>query len=211
MRVLVPTQVPRAVKDRARFPAEPLFGDFDEDELSQIALGPGDSHYEWSFSVDGFDDDSQVDVPAFVTPEPEPKQVQAASKSSNALRVASREWAGARSEEPQQIQAAKVKSALAATPVAIMGGKGQFVAVWSRYQLVTTLGFGAAAFLVLGFLLLNTSVGGHALTPATSTLVVGFLGAVAFVLLSLTALALNFVLIEVARDLRRLQNDLEGP
>ncbi len=209
--MLVPTQGSRAVNDVARFPAHPLYRSLYEDDSSEIALGPGDSHIEWSFNVGPFVDDSQVDVPAFIAPQPEPKQIQPpsmSSASSSASRVGSGESGVARSEEPKRIQAASGSDVLAAKPVPIIRGNGRFVDIWSRYHLFTTIGFGALAFLVLGFLLLKSCTGGQVITPATSTLVVGLLGTVAFVLLSLIGLALNFLLIELACDLRRLHNDL---
>jgi len=205
--VRVPAQGPRAVDDCARFPAHPLYRSLYEDDSSEIESGPGDSHFEWSYNVGAFDDDSQVDVPAFVAPEPEPKQIEAASVSL-AARVGNGAVGGARSEEPKQIQVASVSKVLAAQPVPIMRWNGRFVDFWSRYQLVTTLGFGALASGVLGFFLLNASIAGNSLAPATSTLVVGFIGTVAFVLISLNGLALNSLLIDLARELRRLQNDL---
>jgi len=171
-------------------------------------LGPGDSQYVWSFGVEGFaDDDSQVELPAIGTPEHEPKQIRAAS-NGRASRLGSGEWSVGRSEVSNHVPAPTVSNVPAAKPPSILGGNGRVVGIWSRYQLVVTLAFGALAFAILGFLLLKSSIGGHAVTPETSTLVVGLLGTAAFVLLSLTGFALNFLLIEIARDLRRLHHDL---
>ena len=207
--VLVPTHGSRAVNDFARFPAHPLFRSLYEDDSSEIVRGPGDSNAEWSFNVGAFvDHDSQVDVPAFVAPQPEPTQIQPANMTS-ASRVGSLELGGARSEEPKRIPAASGGDVLAAKPIPNIGGSRRFVGIWSRYHLFTTIGFAALAFLVLGFFLLKTFTGGQALDPATSTLVVGLLGTAAFALLSLTGFVLHVVLIELACDLRRLRDDLE--
>jgi hypothetical protein len=99
--------------------------------------------------------------------------------------------------------------ALAAKSIGSAAGQGRLVELWSRLQLPVTLGFGAIALGVLGFLCLRSSIGGQSPSAATSALLVGFLGTVAFVLLSVSAIVLNGLLVELTRDLRQLKKELD--
>ncbi len=221
---LAPPEDASPASDLARHSAEPLVDAFEDYDSSEIELGPGDSQYELTSGAEGFaDDDSQVDLPALAPGPREPKRFQAAGVA-NGSTAGSVPWeigigespkpnrpgrhhnatilaSGSESDPPER---AAFREVPGAKPVLFFTSNGRFVHIWSRYQLVTTLAFGATALCILGFFVLRSSIGGQPLTPATSTLVVGLLGTVAFVLLSLTAIVLSALLSELARDLRRL-------
>lgn len=80
MPALVPARNAPAVADHSRLAADPRNDGFEDFDSSEIALRPGDSHYELSSNFQGFaDDDSQVDLPAFDPPEQEPTRIHVAS------------------------------------------------------------------------------------------------------------------------------------
>jgi len=177
-----PNQKAAIANDRSRLATEPLIGGFDDHDYSEIELGPGDSQYELSSGGEAFPDyDSQAELPAI----------------------------GSRQADPIPIPATDLRNARSSKPAPIVPWYGRLVEIWTRYQIVVTLGYGALGIVVLGFCLIRTSFGGQSLTPASSSLVVGFLGAIAFVLLSLSGLAQSILLIDLARRLRRLHNDFD--
>jgi hypothetical protein len=210
-------------------PATHLTESFEDDYYSDLELGPGDSQYELSANFDGFaDDDSQVDMPTIASPQYQPKQIEppGAGKVAQA-RIAER--IGGRHDEPNQLQtatysstptlgngndlnhlpAARLSEALVPKPTPFAVRHARFVDLWSRYQLFATLAFGAVGIGIFGFFLLSSSIGGQAVRPAILVLVVGFLGTVAFVLLSLTAIVLSALVSELCRGLRIRENDLD--
>jgi hypothetical protein len=203
----LPVVVPAGRKDTARefgrFSDEDLIDGSDDYGSSEFGLGPGDSQYELSAIVEGVaDEDSHDDLPAIEPPRPEPKQIQP-------IRVESL----SRSENrggTTQLRPAEESTALVATPTPEYSRNRRFADIWSRCQLVATLSFGAVAIVVLGLLLLKSAVGGQSLSAATSALVVGLLGTIGLVLLSLTGLVQSALLAELARDLRRLHKELDG-
>jgi hypothetical protein len=182
-----------------------------------------------SANFEGFDDDdSQVDMPTIASPQYQPKQIEAPGAGKVAQpRTAERN--GGRHDEPNQLetatysspptlgngndlnhlQAARLSDALVPKPTPFSVRHARFVDLWSRYQLFATLAFGGVASGIFGFFLLSSSIAGQTVRPAILVLVVGFLGTVAFVLLSLTAIVLNALVSELCRGLRSRENHLD--
>jgi hypothetical protein len=75
----------------------------------------------------------------------------------------------------------------------------------SRFQFFVVWGFGGLALLLFVLLLVRTWNGGTLLESIPS-LVVGFVGTVAFLLVSSTIMALNLLLADLARNLRKLKD-----
>jgi hypothetical protein len=187
--VTVPTQV-----DGAELPAlehAPLAGSatdsgmFPLDDLAARedsgfgALGDiiGDSHYELGAISDDVSD-SQIDLPAFAADD--------------------LDW-----DEPQsapQLNRDGVRRALGASGLVQIGP----IEAWGRYHLYVALGFAAASLGVMGYFLLRPLVGGATVGSSTTALVVGCIGTIAFLLLSLAATTLNLRLVELARNVRQL-------
>jgi zinc-ribbon domain len=200
--VVVPPRRQNTAREFGRFSDEDLFDGSDEFGSSEIALGPGDSQYELSAIVDGVaDDESHDDLPAIEPPRLEPKQLQPMTVE-NVTRLETRGGT-------KQLRPAGDGSALASKPAPDFDRNGRFAGIWSRYQLLATLTFGAVAIAILGFLLLKSSVAGQSLPAATSALIVGLLGTIGFVLLSLTALVQSALLAELARDVRQLHKEFD--
>jgi hypothetical protein len=196
-----PPQTSRTT-DFGRLGTDDFINGSDEFDSSDIVLGPGDSHYELSAIVDGAaNDDSQVDLPAIATDRPPGKPNQA-GRTGSPTRLST-------SAPATHSQRARNRHGLAVDVMPVLVRKGGFVHLWSRCQLVATLAFGALAMSILGFFLVRASIAGQSLTAATSALVVGLLGTLAFVLLSFTAIVLSAVLIELADSLRQLHQDVE--
>ena len=75
---------------------------------------------------------------------------------------------------------------------------------WGRVHLYVVMGFAASSLSVLGFLLMRALVVGQILSSSTAALLVGLVGTIAFLLLSLSATALIMLLIDLARNMRLL-------
>ena len=103
------------------------------------------------------------------------------------------------------------ESPAAAAPEA--GSSGLFLAdpwyfnvidSWGRLHFYVALGFGASSLAVLGYFLVSAIVGGHTLNSSITALIVGCVGTIAFLLLSLSASALVMLLVDLARNMRAL-------
>src|SRR5262249_31942489 len=92
--------------------------------------------------------------------------------------------------EPQQPPPSRTEIRAGARPIRAVAWEGRVVAFWSRFQLPMTIGFAAIALGVLGFLILRSSIGGQSPAAATAALILGIVGTIAFVLLSLSAIVL---------------------
>jgi len=80
----------------------------------------------------------------------------------------------------------------------------QFIESWSRYHFFVALGFGTSSLGVLGFFLVRALVSGQIINASITALIVGCVGTVAFLLLSVSATALILVLVDLGRNVRRL-------
>jgi hypothetical protein len=159
----------------ARLALISAFQDIEENEdgSSPIALGPSDSHYELPIVTAG-DDDSQDNLPELDADMPFDAPV-----------------------DSDAIIAAAASSGLLARPWYF-----RFLHAWSRYYFLFALGIGILALAALGFFLIRALVIGHTFSSAIAALVLAAVGLVAYVLLSVTATALYFLLLDLARNTR---------
>ena len=79
-----------------------------------------------------------------------------------------------------------------------------FIDAWSRFHFFVALGFGTSSLAVLGFFLVRALTGGEIISSSITALIVGCVGTVAFLLLSVSATALIVLLVDLGRNLRRL-------
>jgi len=159
-----------------------FFSGTDGDEDSGATAPPsGDSHYEISAVLDDGYDDSDDEIPVLT----------AGSSAENAGLVASNFESGS-------------------TEIFLPSPwYYKFIDSWGRFQFFTAIGFAAASLSVLGFLLARTIVGGQILSSSTTALILGCVGTIAFLLLSLSATALIVLLVDLARNVRRLIEQAE--
>ena len=147
---------------------------------------PEDSQHEMAAVLGGDPDDSQVELPAFVLADGPSGEYA----TSPGLQTGSSEF-------------------LLAVPWYF-----RFIESWGRVHVFVAVGFAAASLSVLGFLLIRALVAGHTLNSSITALIVGCVGTIAFLLLSLSATVLIMLLIDLARNVRLLiqQTDLHsGP
>jgi hypothetical protein len=154
---------------------------FEEDDLSWQVPGPGDSHYELKVTIEDIMDESGDDWSAMSTSAP------ALSEEGSAPAV-----------DPRASQV------LLRDPWYYRG-----IDSWSRFHGFVALGFGTLSLVGLGFLLVRALTGRPILDSSFSALVVGLIGTIAFVFLSLTTTVLSLLLVDLARNLRRLKDQAE--
>ena len=132
----------------------------------------------------GDPDDSQVELPAFTTEEPESGEIEA---------VMPFEPAGS--------------DFLLAAP-----WYNKFIESWGQVHLYVAVGFAAFSLLVLGVLLISALVAGRMVSSSITALIVGCVATVAFLLLSISATVLFSLLVDLARNVRVLiQQSERGP
>jgi hypothetical protein len=154
---------------------------WDDDEGPMGQLGPGDSHYELTFTLGEASGETDAAWPAFS----------------------------------------------GVDGVADEGPSGEFVAPGGRsegwsdpwsYRLITSsgrvlfflaLGFAALSLGLLGFLLIRILGGSPSGNSTTLALIIGSVAAVSFLFVSLSLTALNLLLAELARSLRRQRDPSE--
>jgi hypothetical protein len=159
----------------ALFPSE-LFPTGDEDDEDGLVGDPDDSQYELTAIVRNGIDDSQVELPAFSPDDIPPFEPGAESGFEQAS-------GDVALPDPWYFK---------------------FIESWGRYHARVALGFGAASLTVLGYFLVRPLVGGESLTSSTTTLVVGCVGTIAFLLLSVTATAFYVVRVDLGKNVRQL-------
>jgi hypothetical protein len=81
----------------------------------------------------------------------------------------------------------------------------RFVDSWGRYHFAIAIGFGAFSLVILGFFLARTILGGQTISASVTLLIVGCVGMVAFLLLSVTVTALNMLLADLTKNVRQLR------
>ena len=166
--------IARLVYERARSRTEV---DADDDPLDFQLPPQSDWQQATSSAVLGGDpDDSQVELPAFTsTAEP-----SGDDEPDPAFEYASSEFA---------------------LPIPWYY---RFLESWGRVHFYVVLGFAASSLAVLGFLLVNALVAGHILSSSITALIIGCVGTIAFLLLSLSATVLIILVIDLGRSLRVL-------
>jgi hypothetical protein len=159
-----------------------FFSSDDADGLSaardSLMRGPDDSHYEFSavFDAANESDDSQVELPAFSME----AAVADAADSDVSLGPAG-------SEESTAVP-----------------WYYTYIESWGRLHLLAALGFAASTLSVLGFLLLSALAGGPIVDAPITALIVGCVGMVAFVLLTVSVAAVVALLADLGKKLRQL-------
>jgi hypothetical protein len=183
-----PTSIERSVSTKIggridRSAARGFRSNLSQDKPS--ASDPGDSQYELTAATDdgseltaaGEDglDDSQVELPAFAPSETLPREAHLTAAFDSAS-----------SEVLVASQALE-----------------RFIGFWGRYHLFVALGFVVASFAVIGFFLVRAMVG-QTVSFSTTAVVIGCVVTVALLLLSLSATALCFLLLDLGRNIRQL-------
>ncbi len=149
----------------------------DPDDASLQAVKPDDSQYELPIVTDVDLEDSQVEIPVF-----------APTRSS----------ADDQSPVIDDDRPSIVLSLSTPWPY-------RFVNTWGRYHFAVAIGFCTFSLVVLGFFLAREVLGGQTIGVSVTLLIVGCVGMIAFLLLSLTVTALNVLLADLAKNVRRLR------
>jgi hypothetical protein len=137
----------------------------------------GDSNYEVTVLLDDDLDDSQFELPAITQTNPSRSETWSVPAS-----VAS-----------------------ATEPFPPDPRYYDLIDSWSRICFLGALGLGALSLVVIGVVLARILLGGQAIDPSTTILILGFVGTIAFLLISFTMTALNLLLVDLARNTRRLR------
>jgi hypothetical protein len=159
----------------ARSASEMYFSGEDDEPLPEPA-GLSDSHYEVSPALDDDGTDSDYEMPAH--------------RSSGSARD---EGPFSATFEPAGLEI-----------VLTNPWYDRFIDSWSRYHWVIALGFGTSSLAVLGYLLARALLAGATLDSSVTSLIVGCVTTVAFMLLSVSATVLMVLLIDLGRSIRRL-------
>jgi len=159
----------------ARVSSEGFFSG-DDDDPSPDSPGPGDSHYEMSAVFEDVNGDSNFELRAFT-----------------------RGAASVDEAHPSLTFEPASSEVLLPFP-----WHYNFIDSWSRFHFFVALGFGTSSLAMLGFFLVRALVGGQIINSSITTLMVGCIVTVAFVLLSVSATALIVLLVDLGRNLRRL-------
>jgi hypothetical protein len=170
------------VLERLNVSAEEFFAG-SEHEMPAFSASPYDSQYDMPAVVGDDPDDSQVELPAFTTEEEE--------------------------AESGEVEAVQPFEADSSEFYVTVPWYYKFIESWGRVHFYVVVGFAASALALLGFLLTRELIAGQVLSSSLTALIVGLVGTVAFLLLSLSATVLIALLIDLARNLRLLilQND----
>jgi hypothetical protein len=153
-----------------------FFAGFDEDDPRSPDPGPADSHYELTEGGEVAPDDSVDDWPAVSPSETPSDPWLAATAEPAATEVLTRDpW------------------------------YYKLIDDFGHLQFYVALTFGALALALLSFLLVRTLSGSLGLDSSVSALVVALVGTMAFLLISLIATVLIVLLVDLARNIRRLR------
>jgi hypothetical protein len=153
------------------------FSSGSDDEIPGFTTpSPYDSQYEMTAVLGGNPDDSQTELPAFV----------GAPDESGEFVV------------PPPTETPSTEYLLPAP------WYFKFIDSWGRLLFYAATGFAAASLAVLGFLLVRALVAGVTMSSSVTALIIGCVGTIAFLLISLSATALTVLLVDVSRNVRTL-------
>jgi hypothetical protein len=141
-----------------------------------------DSNYELTVSLEGELDDSQFELPAVTVTDPP----QSESRSPHAHAPARTEPL---SEEPQYYN--RIDKLI-------------HICFWG------ILGLGAVSLVVIGVFLARALLGTQTINSTTTTLIMALVGTIAFLLISFTTTALSVLVLDLARNIRRLRIHADG-
>jgi hypothetical protein len=161
----------------ALMPPDGHFAGFDDEEPSTHEGGPGDSHYE-------------LTDPSFA-----------------AYEDAGAEWVAVAQANPSRFRS---EPAANGEPAAtdVLGNEPWYYKLidsLGRYHVLVALNFGALALVIFGFLFVRALLGQVGLDSSVSALLVGLVGTVAVLLICVVTAALTVLLVELARNIRRLR------
>ena len=165
----------------APFRAEGLYSRFDEPEAPLRELGPGDSNYEMTFSLEDSGPDSGDDWEA--DPENDGEPEAPSSDEIEAMMPAT-----TRSPEPEP-------------------WFYRFVFSWGRVLCFGVLGFVALSVVVIGFLVACSLgvVGGLVLSTATQAFIVACFGTASLLLIGLAMIFQSVFLADLARTVSQMR------
>jgi hypothetical protein len=167
------------------FLAEGIFDRFEESQPPRRALGPGDSNYEMTFTLDDATGDSvadwEKDSEAFLEPE---------APSSDEIEAMIPKGTGSSNPDP---------------------GFYGFIVSWRRPLCFGVLGFVAFSVLVIGFLVASSlgMTGIQAIPTSIQALIVASLGTIALLLIGTSMIFQIVCLADLARSVHRM-HDLEN-
>jgi hypothetical protein len=146
------------------------------------AQTPYDSQYEMTAVLGGDPDDSQTELPAFTS---------GTDLSGEA-------------DLSGEIEAARPFETDSSEFLVPVPWYFKFIDSWGRLLFYVATGFATVSLAVLGFLLVRALVAGHIMSPSVTALIIGCVGTIAFLLISLSATALTVLLVDLARNVRML-------
>ncbi len=172
--------IARLVHERARLTGAENGTEHDDLDDESFSLRPqSDWQQEVSSAVLGGDpDDSQVELPAFTSASP--------------------------TDPSGEIAAAPAFESESSETTLPIPWYYKVIESWGRVHFYVVLGFAASSLAVLGFLLISALVAGHVLSSSITALIIGCVGTVAFLLLSLSATVLIILVIDLGRSMRVL-------
>jgi zinc-ribbon domain len=153
------------------------FSSESEDEMTEMsAPTPFDSQYEMTAVLGGDPDDSQTELPAF----------------------------GDESDISGEMEAGRPFETSSSEFLLPVPWYFNFIDSWGRLHFYVATGFAGASLAVLGFLLVRALVAGRTMSSSVTALIIGCVGTIAFLLISLSATALTVLLVDLARNVRML-------
>ncbi len=172
--------IARLVHERARVTAAQNGAVDDHLDDASFSLRPqSDWEQDVSSAVLGGDpDDSQVELPAFTSASP--------------------------TDPSGEIESAPAFESESSEIALAVPWYYKFIESWGRVHFYVVLGFAASSLAVLGYLLISALVAGRALSSSITALIIGCVGTVAFLLLSLSATVLIILVIDLGRSVRVL-------
>jgi hypothetical protein len=184
-RSLAPSEIAAAslhVRNRVPVSPEGFYAGIDEEIAALTPQSPYDSQYEMTAVLGGDPDDSQTELPAFTgeTDLSDETDLSGEIEAARPFETASSEFL---------------------TPVPWYFN---FIDSWGRLLFYLATGFATASLAVLGFLLVRALVAGQIMSSSVTALIIGCVGTIAFLLISLSATALTVLLVDLARNVRML-------
>jgi hypothetical protein len=164
------------VRDLALAALDGFTSGSDDDIPALSAPTPFDSQYEMTAVLGGDPDDSQTELPAF---------------------------AGG-SDESGESQAPRPFEAPTSEYLFPVPWYFNFIDSWGRLLFYAATGFAVASLAVLGFLLVRALVSGDFMSSSVIALIIGCVGTIAFLWISLSATALTVLLVDLSRTVRML-------
>jgi hypothetical protein len=164
------------VRDLALAALDGFTSGSDDDIPALTPPTPFDSQYEMTAVLGGDPDDSQTELPAFV----------------------------GTADASGEIESARPFDTPSSEYLLPVPWYFKFIDSWGRLLFYAATGFAAASLAVLGFLLVRALVAGDIMSSSVTALIIGCVGTIAFLLISLSATALTVLLVDLSRSVRLL-------